>query len=446
VTFKKTIKGATSVLSLDIYKLVPGVEKNTYEKVLSSKEPRLSGFKLDDWLNNALIVLAKDAKGGYYTPVMGFGNPSTTTSTWMGVNLQYPNTNLDNVPPKPSVFFKVEKGDSALTINDLGVFNDAMTYKGSSIGKDEKGSPVVMDSQTNYYSFGTYQHGTAVNLKGVKVTMTGGKADVIINNLPDTCNVPGCISFTLFLADNTVVNWNRDGTIKPNLVMGNGVTGVAGNGAFVEPTFAPVFAPTEQPIGSYEIDPKITWVWGVDGEDCNSACGRFNEYDCEPNAKWPKNEDEFQECCQAPEVVESPLPADGEPLIDPPANNKACTAGLAGNRKRQLAGVQTDDGGGDKQGGENNGFLQRGSVPPADPFKGDNAQQFFPAYSYNLGFTDSCQDGTVFVGTGVGKCAAKAKFFNRYCPCKKPKKFTNKKPKTQKPTAQSTKKHLRKAA
>jgi hypothetical protein len=61
-----------------------------------------------------------------------------------------------------------------------------------------------------------------------------------------------------------------------------------------------------------------------------------------------------------------------------------------------------------------------------------------------MGYTDECESGTIFIGTGTGTCTAKHEAFSRYCPCKADPKKLPPIPKKGKPTASPNKKHLRK--
>ena len=434
VSFTKAIRGATIIKSLEIVK----VTGTTYTTVLTSVKPRLSGFQLDNSINNALIVLAADANGGLFTPVLGFGKPSTTTSSWIGFNLQWPNTNADLVPA--AVTFKIEPGTSApaLTIKTAGVWNDQVTYGGASTTGKDTGSSV--------YSFITYQHGSATNLKGALVTMSStiaSQTPAVSVTLPDTCAVAGCVSYTLFLPDGSQQHWPKMTAAGGALAQGESASMVEGVEVGAG-SFAPVNAPTRNPVTVYQSNDKIEWVYGDDGEDCVTACARYDSRDCAPDVHWPTTQEEFNFFCTDPHAEGVTTP--------PPAKNKACVVAPADSRKRALDATQTDDftpaaSLGDK-------FVEGNGAPAANPF-GDYAQKFFPAFSYANGYTDDCADGTIFVGTGVGTCKAKKEHFNRYCPCmvdQTKKKTPLRKPsvrptaKPRNPTARPAKHNLRKAA
>ena len=444
VTYTKVIKGATTIASLDIYKVVG----TTYTLVLSSKQPRLAGFQLDSRMTNALIVLAQDPKGRYITPVMGFGPPNPKTSTWMGVNLQYPNTNEDKTISKDNpwpVTFDIVPPPGT-TKGKL--FNDAMTYAGILNN--------VKYSATSY-SFGTYQHSdtTPQNLNGYGVTLTSkieGQAQVGPITLSPTCAVPGCISYTLFLPDGKQYNWQPDTTTtEPHSVMGNVNAAIEGIG-----TFPPVPAPTMDPTTLCSLKKGITWVYGKSGENCDSACNRYHEQDCDEEGTWPTTEAEFNCFGLSPVVPVNFVEGDENP--PPPVPSKVCvaptdaapTAAPRAARKHMLEGAKLDDHHDDTTSSSaSEAWDVVTGAPPADPFSGDidhYSKPFFPAFSYYAGVTADCKTGTIFVGRGKGKCKAKYEYFTRYCPCKKDPTKKEKPTPVGKPTPKPTKHHLRKTA
>jgi len=403
------------------------VKVTDYGTVITSYNPNMKGFPLDSSINNALIVLAVDPKGGLFTPVLGFGQPSKTMATWIGVNLQYnnPSYQADN---NPVATFSLK--NAAGTAVTTGVFNDGMTYYGM--------KPGAGFTQYDYYSFGTYQYPVPVSdespaKKKYTATLTStiaGQAPVGPITLPLTCAVAGCISYTLFLPDGKQYNWPPVTTAGTS-ARGQGGLLVMGHSQLGDGSFAPVAEPTEAPVKMYQLQPTITWVYGNEGQDCVEACLSFAEMSCSKAGPWPKTQQEFQFYANAARDH------DDNPM---PVPNKVCKEtgdGKKGRRLQDLPFGPPPSAGHDSWG--------QGGAPPADPFDGVYTQQFYPAFSYSMGFTDDCNDGTIFIGAGTGTCTAKHEAFTRYCPCKvDPKKTIPGGPKKGKPTAHPTKHHLRK--